>query len=135
MYDEINSNPEINPLSQLQKPKTYNGWSYYYAYPSYTSRAAGALSNWQYGVDGERQAVKQGGTTTATPTTTTTTPAPVIQCGRGPATFPQTTKISFDPFHQSSITGKIAGATDAKKDAWPFLVNNRIYFKFELCLI
>ncbi|XP_046639975.1 chymotrypsin-like elastase family member 2A [Daphnia pulicaria] len=79
--------------------------------------AAGVVPHRQLADVGEQQGVNQidiglkQGLTTATTTIPLTTPA--IQCGLGPATMPAA---------RSSISERLAGGVNAKKNAWPFTV-------------
>ncbi|EFX78386.1 hypothetical protein DAPPUDRAFT_246341 [Daphnia pulex] len=93
--------PSFNPhpgMAYRQQHQDPNGWSYSFGHPSPIALEDASSS-------------RQGGATT---TTTTTTPAPAIKCGQGPSALPK----------QSLMSERVAGSgsTEAKANAWPFLV-------------
>ncbi|EFX64995.1 hypothetical protein DAPPUDRAFT_303984 [Daphnia pulex] len=100
-----------------QQPIMFNGWPYSYGQQSLITPAAGVLPHRQLADVLEQQRVNQleiglkQGVTAATTTKPPTTPA--IQCGLGPATMPAA---------RSSISERLAGGVNAKKNAWPFMV-------------
>jgi hypothetical protein len=87
--------PSFNPHAIFQQPTIYKGWSYFSGQPSLTTPVA-TTSSRQFAKHWRHPAVKQA-----------------IQCGRGPATMPKS---------RSSISERIAGGTDTKKNIWPFMV-------------
>lgn len=71
---------------------------------NYTADAAYLSS--KFTIDDKLQAFKQSGLKQA----------PVVQCGRGPTTFP-TSRSSL------ANSERLLGGTETKKNAWPFMVS------------
>ena len=103
--------PSFNPhpmmyRHQQQQP---NGWSYSFGHPSPIT-LADFVSGRQLSEVDEEQDAKQVGLNQDVSASTKATPA----CGLGPTTFPAT---------RAMISERLAGGTDAKKNAWPFMVS------------
>jgi hypothetical protein len=123
----------FNPYAMTyrqQQPIMFSGWPFSYGQQSLTTPAAGVLPHRQLADVREQQRVNQldiglkQGITAATTTKPPTTPA--IQCGLGPATMPAA---------RSSISERLAGGVNAKKNAWPFMVRYNYLFHIESCYI
>jgi hypothetical protein len=123
----------FNPYAMTyrqQQPIMFSGWPFSYGQQSLITPAAGVLPHRQLADVREQQRVNQldiglkQGITAATTTKPPTTPA--IQCGLGPATMPAA---------RSSISERLAGGVNAKKNAWPFMVRYNYLFHIESCYI
>jgi hypothetical protein len=113
--------PGFNPYAMMQqKPQKvfYEGWPFFFGYPTPTGPSTRQFEEVQLR---QQVGVAPAPTTTKAPTPAATpaaTPAPTpATCGRGPAKFPGT---------RSLISGRIttgADVTQAKNNAWPFMVS------------
>ncbi|XP_046648350.1 brachyurin-like isoform X1 [Daphnia pulicaria] len=97
--------PSFNPhpMTFRQQQQQPSGWSYSFGHPSPIAFEDAWFSSRQLSQVDEQQAVEEVDLKQSV--------APA--CGRGPTTFPTT---------RASISERIAGGINAKKNAWPFMV-------------